>query len=152
VFSLLEHQEVVQQEVLPLCAEEEGIETSTLDFAIPASPDGSRFVARHVQAGYNIYRVDGGAPQPIPGLAGDDVPVEWSEDGRALFVGRRAGASWQVRRLDIATGQSKPWTEITPAQTAGLRLSGIYITPNGRFWLHSYGRLLTDLYVAEGLR
>jgi hypothetical protein len=27
-----------------------------------------------------------------------------------------------------------------------------YITPNGRFWLHSYGRLLTDLYVAEGLR
>jgi hypothetical protein len=33
-----------------------------------------------------------------------------------------------------------------------LRLSAVYITPNGRFWLNSYARLLTDLYVAEGLR
>ena len=130
----------------------EGVEASTLDLGIPLSPDGSRFVARHETAGYNVYRVDGGAAQPIPGLADGDVPIQWSEDGRALFVGRRSGASWQIRRLDIATGQSKPWTEITPTQTAGLRLSAVYVTPNGRFWLHSYGRLLTDLYVAEGLR
>ncbi len=34
---------------------------------------------------------------------------------------------------------------------AGLRLSWVYITPNGRFWIHSYSRLLTDLYTVEGL-
>jgi eukaryotic-like serine/threonine-protein kinase len=130
----------------------EGVEISILDVGIPLSPDGSRIVARGRDGRVTAYRIDGGASEPIPGLAADDVPIEWAEDGRALFVGRRSGPSWQIRRLDIATGKSKPWTEITPTQTAGLRLSAVYITPNGRFWLHSYARLLTDLYVAEGLR
>ena len=31
-------------------------------------------------------------------------------------------------------------------------MSEVYLTPNGRFWAHSYSRLLTDLYVAEGIR
>jgi hypothetical protein len=85
-------------------------------------------------------------------MAEGDRPIEWAEDGRSLFVGRRSGPSWQIRKLDLASGQSRPWTEITPAQTAGLRLSAVYITPNGRYWTHSYTRLLTDLYVVEGLR
>jgi exodeoxyribonuclease III len=77
---------------------------------------------------------------------------EWAEDGRAPFVGRRAGPAWHIRRLDLQTGREAPWTEITPRETAGLRLSWVYLTPSGRFWAHSYSRLLTDLYVAEGLR
>ena len=71
---------------------------------------------------------------------------------RALFVGRLEGPVWRIRRLDLQTGREAPWTEITPRETAGLRLSWVYLTPNGRFWVQSYSRLLTDLYVAEGLR
>ena len=57
-----------------------------------------------------------------------------------------------IRRHELASGRETPWTEVAPAQPGGIRLSQIYITPDGRYWLHGYSRLLTDLYVAEGLR
>ena len=52
----------------------------------------------------------------------------------------------------LDTGDETPWTEVTPKETAGLRLSGVYLTPNGQFWAHSSSRLLTDLYVAENIQ
>jgi Tol biopolymer transport system component len=116
------------------------------------SPDGSRVAGRDAEGRSHLYSVDGGPSEPVSGMAGGDRVVQWAEDGRALFVGRRAGPAWHIRRLDLQTGREAPWTEITPRETAGLRLSWVYLTPSGRFWAHSYSRLLTDLYVAEGLR
>jgi Tol biopolymer transport system component len=116
------------------------------------SPDGARVVGRGAEGDSRLYPVDGGASEPVPGVAAGDRVLQWAEDGRSLFVGRRAGPGWQIRRLDLRTGRGAPWTEITPRETAGLRLSSVYLTPNGRFWVHSYSRLLTDLYVAEGVR
>ena len=116
------------------------------------SPDGSRVVGQDAEGHSRLYSVDGGPSEPVPGLAGGDRVFQWAEDGRGLFVGRRAGPVWHIRRLDLQTGREAAWTEITPGETAGLRLSWVYLTPNGRFWAHSYSRLLTDLYVAEGLR
>ena len=116
------------------------------------SPDGSRVVGQDAEGHSRLYSVDGGPSEPVPGLAGGDRVVQWAEDGRALFVGRLEGPVWSIRRLDLQTGRAAPWTEITPRETAGLRLSWVYLTPNGRSWVQSYSRLLTDLYVAEGLR
>lgn len=116
------------------------------------SPDGSRVVGQDAEGHPRLYSIDGGQSEPVPGLAADDRVFQWAEDGRALFVGRRVGPAWQIRRLDLQTGRGAPWIEITPRESAGLRLSWVYLTPNGRFWAHSYSRLLTDLYVAEGLR
>ena len=129
----------------------EGVEAPEFG-SIPASPDGTRIVARDGSGPFVIYRIDGGAPEPIPGLAEGDIPIEWTEDGSALYVGRRDDVTWEIRRLDLASGESTPWTEIVPSETAGLRRSQVYVTPNGRFWRHGSARLLTDLYVAEGLR
>jgi hypothetical protein len=116
------------------------------------SPDGGRVVGQDAEGQSRLYPIDGGPSEPVPGLAGGDRVLQWAEDGRALFVGRRAGPVWHIRRLDLQTGREAAWTEITPGETAGLRLSWVYLTPNGRFWVQSYSRLLTDLYVAEGLR
>ena len=129
----------------------EGVDTSELAGLIPVSPDGSRAVLGDPRGGFSLFRTDGGAPEPIPGLATPDVPLELCDDGRSLFVGHRDGATWHVLKLDLATGRATPWTEIRPAEVAGLRLSWVYITPNGRFWIHGYSRLLTDLYTVEGL-
>ena len=54
--------------------------------------------------------------------------------------------------LDLAqrAHDAVDWT-ILPAEAAGLRLSWIYVTPNGRFWVHSSSRLLTDLYSVVGV-
>ena len=100
----------------------------------------------------NAYRVDGGSPEPIAGLSAPDLPLEWSADGRALFVARPGELPWRIRRHELASGRETPWTEIAPGQMAGARLSQVFLTPDGRYWVHSYSRLLIDLYVADGVR
>jgi hypothetical protein len=116
------------------------------------SPDGTRVVAQDTEGRSRLYPVATGPAEPIPGLAEGERVIQWAEDGRELFVGSRMGPTWHIRRLDLRTGRQTAWTEITPRDTAGLRLSWVCLTPNGRFWAHSYSRLLTDLYVAEGIR
>jgi Tol biopolymer transport system component len=117
-----------------------------------ASPDGTRVVGRDAEGHPRVYPLDGGPSEPVPGVSEGDHVLQWTDDGGALFVGQRVGPAWKVRRLDLRTGRTTPWTEIAPGATAGLRLSSLYLTPNGRFWVHDYSRLLTDLYVAAGIR
>jgi hypothetical protein len=121
-------------------------------WAIPASPDGTRVVARDAEGRVGAYRLDGGAPEPIADLSPLDLPLTWTADGRALFVARSGELPWKVRRHEIASGRETPWTEIAPSQVAGARLSQIFLTPNGRYWVHSYSRMLVDLYTATGIR
>jgi len=80
------------------------------------------------------------------------VPIEYTADGKAVFVAHRTTTGWSVRRYERATGREAPHKDIVANDLAGLRLSQIYITPDGRSYVHSYSRLLVDLYVAQGLR
>ena len=121
-------------------------------WAIPVSPDGTRVVAHDLQGRLNAYRVDGGAPEPIEGISPLDLPLEWSADGGALLVARLGELPWRVRRHELASGRETPLTEIAPGQVAGVRLTQVFLTPDGRSWVHSYSRLLSDLYVADGVR
>jgi hypothetical protein len=116
------------------------------------SPDGTRIVARSPEGLVNAYPVDGGTPEPLGTLKPDDVPLEWSADGRALFVTRAGGFPLRIRRHELATGRETAVTEVAPSQIAGARLSWVFITPDGHHWAHSYSRLLLDLYVVEGIR
>jgi hypothetical protein len=88
---------------------------------------------------------------PIPNLSPLDVPLEWTADGRALFVARAGELPWRIRRHELATGRETPWIEVAPGQMAGARLSQIFLSPDGRYWVHSYSRMLVDLYAATGV-
>jgi hypothetical protein len=121
-------------------------------WAIPVSPDGARVVAASTRGQLSAYPVDGGTPQEIAGISHDDVPIEWSADGRALLLARLGELPWRIRRHELAGGRETPVTEIAPGQMAGVRLSQIFLTPDGRYWAHGYSRLLTDLYLADGVR
>jgi Tol biopolymer transport system component len=129
----------------------EGVEPARY-WATPVSPDGTRVVARAPDGLAYAYPVDGGTPEPLRTLGPDDLPLEWAADGRALFITRAGGFPWRIRRHEIATGRETPVTEVAPSQVAGARLSWIFITPDGRYWAHSYSRLLIDLYLVEGVR
>ena len=76
-----------------------------------------------------------------------------------LAVGTRLGpyegpsnVPHRVFRVDLSTGQRTLWKELHPPQVAGIRLSQVSVTPDGRSFLHMYSRLLSNLYVADGLR
>jgi hypothetical protein len=85
-------------------------------------------------------------------LTAADVPVQWQEDGSGLFVAHGHGLPWIIDRLDLSTGRRTHAFDVRPRETAGLRLSIVAISPNGRHYVHSYSRLLTDLFVVTGLR
>ncbi len=68
-----------------------------------------------------------------------------------MFVGRGNGLPWVIERMDLATGRRTPALEIRAREAAGLRLSLVHVTPDARHWVHSYARLLSDLFVVDGL-
>ena len=119
---------------------------------LPIAPDGKRVIGADDAATPMIYRVDGAAPEPIPGLASGDVPVQWTPDGGALLVAHGDGLPWVVERLDLSTGKRTPATTIGARDPAGLRLSMFAISRDAKYYVHSYGRLLSDLFVVNGLK
>jgi hypothetical protein len=123
----------------------------------PISPDG-RFVVALMSGEpsgrFVLYPVEGGDPRPIPGLDARDRPLRWSADGRFLFVrAPGAGLPARVDRVEVSTGRRIPWKLLQPADPAGIdRISDIVMTPDGQFYLYQGARLLSELYLAEGLR
>jgi eukaryotic-like serine/threonine-protein kinase len=117
-----------------------------------ATPD-SRYVVGRTREQVFKFAVDGSAPIPLAFLDPDDEPLQWSADGTRLFV-RRANA-WPptVDRVNTATGGREWWKTLEPADPAGIdAVFRILITPDGASYCHDYVRLLSELFVVEGLQ
>jgi serine/threonine protein kinase len=119
---------------------------------LPIEPGGQRVIAADEHGTPMIYKIDGGAAEPIPGLAPGELAVQWTPDGRGLLVAHGDGLPWVVERLDLATGKRTPATTIRAHDPAGLRLSVFSISRDAKYYVHSYSRLLSDLFVVNGLK
>jgi hypothetical protein len=96
--------------------------------------------------------VEGGATHPIPGIEDKDVPIQWAADGKSLFLAQYGNPA-KVFRLEIATGKRAPWKELVPADPSGVGGIGpIHITPDGKSYVYSVYRDLSDLYLVSGLK
>jgi eukaryotic-like serine/threonine-protein kinase len=118
------------------------------------SPDGRFFVARAPDQKPALYPVEGGPPRQIEGSAPNDIPLRWSADGKSLFV-RPRGRSLTARvyRVEVASGRRDLWKEFVPHDPTGLTDSyASAITPEGKTLVFTYNRILSDLYVVEGLK
>ena len=78
--------------------------------------------------------------------------MQWSADGRGLLVAHREGLPWVVERLDLASGRRTPAVTIRAHDPAGRRLSVFGISRDAKYYVHTYARLLSDLYVVGGLK
>jgi hypothetical protein len=119
---------------------------------LPVAPDGKRVIGADEHGTPMIYGIDGAAPVPVPKLAAGDVPVQWTPDGGGLLVAHGEGLPWVVERLDLATGRRTPAATIRAHDPAGLRLSIFSISRDAKYYVHSYIRLLSDLFVVNGLK
>jgi hypothetical protein len=116
------------------------------------TPDG-RFVTAFAGGKPVLYPVEGGEPSPIAHLTEEDTPLQWSADGRHLFVSRGGPAKVEIQRVDVTSGARKPWRVLSPPDPAGVeRLTPIVLTPDGSAHCYTYARTLSDLFVVEGLR
>jgi eukaryotic-like serine/threonine-protein kinase len=134
----------------PFTPETAGVR-ATRWWTLPISPDGTRVIAAGADGRSSIIQLSDGASTDIPGLGVDDVVVQWLADGD-LLVAAGNDPPWTLQRLNLTTGRRSTGLEIHPADRAGLRLSVVLVAKDGRHYVHSYSRLLSSLFVVEGLR
>ena len=119
------------------------------------APDGQRFISRRDDGSHWIARRDGGAAERLPWIAAGEVPIQWTADGRSIYLQPPFTDDQRVIvRLDIATGRRAPAATLTVSDRAGL-LTGfqrVMITPDGRTIAYNEQRFLSDLFVIEQMR
>lgn len=123
-------------------------------YLLPATPDGRFQPSTDSEGRVSLYPIEGGGePRPIQGLSPGDSPLRWSRDGHSLFVRRRGDLPVHIERFDVASGRFEPWQQIAPSDRAGiLGISAVFISEDGRTYAYTYHRLLSELYLVEGLK
>jgi hypothetical protein len=118
------------------------------------SPDGHYVAGMTKTQTIALYPVDANAePSIVPGIEPGEVPVAWSADAASLFVYRPTALPAQVTRVALATGARQPWKQFSPTDPAGVyKIAPICITPDGTAYAYDALRMLSDLYVVDGLR
>jgi serine/threonine protein kinase/dipeptidyl aminopeptidase/acylaminoacyl peptidase len=118
------------------------------------SPDGRYVAGMTAQQTIVLYPVDGAAPPvKVAGVETGEVPIQWSADAASLFVYRPTTLPAQVYRINLATGAREPWKQFTPTDPAGVyKITPICIAPDGSSYAYDALRIMSDLYVADGLR
>jgi len=125
--------------------------TDVLAFTV--SPDGRAVAAVGPDGKGYLFPVPAGEPRPIPGLVDGEVPVGWSEDANILYVYLPSDLPAKVYRLNVNSGQRTLWKQLMPPDPAGVEYIGpILPTPDGKAYVYGYRRMLSDLYVVDGLK
>jgi hypothetical protein len=78
--------------------------------------------------------------------------LRFLSDGKTVLVAAR-DLPIKVSRVDLATGRREPWKEIVPADPAGVQaIPAVKFSADGKSYAYSTGRILSDLYVVDGLK
>ncbi|HET7451795.1 MAG TPA: WD40 repeat domain-containing protein, partial [Thermoanaerobaculia bacterium] len=119
----------------------------------PVSPDGRSILALSRDRLVVSYSIDGGAPRPINGIERGDYPAGWSADGKSIWIYRRGENPSRVFRIDLADGKRTLWKEISPPDPGGITgMAPVIVAPNGDSYLYGATRILSTLYLVEGLK
>jgi hypothetical protein len=121
--------------------------------ALLVAPDGRRLLVR-VDGKPGLFELVQERLTPIRGLAADDQLIRWSGDGRALFVSReQSPRTRELARVDLPTGRRQVLAAFGPSDAAGLAVVSVpVVSGDGRTWAYRYQQVLSDLFVATGLR
>jgi Tol biopolymer transport system component len=111
-------------------------------------PDGkSVAVVAPPPAPCSLLPILGGEPRPIPCPSGPAAGL--SADGRTWYV-REGGVPARLYRADVLTGRKEFWKEVAPPDPAGTyRMDNFLVTPDGKTYVYTYRRILSDLYLIE---
>jgi Tol biopolymer transport system component len=126
----------------------------TAAFGLPGmgmSPDRIRMLVSSGFRDYAILNVQTGSMSPMRGLLPQEDPVGWHPDGKDVLVRQRILPA-NLYRLDPSTGKRELFRTITPAEPAGVEdIAGFKFAAGGSYG-YSYSRILSELYVIDGLK
>jgi eukaryotic-like serine/threonine-protein kinase len=126
--------------------------TEGLGAGIALSPDGQWVASRGPDGKVYLFPVNGGDPRPVTGLQPDEMISGWTHDGHSVYVMARGQVPAQVFLVDLATGRRTLWKSLEPADSAGIDTIGrVTVSADGKGYVYSYVRTLSDLYLVQGL-
>jgi Tol biopolymer transport system component len=121
------------------------------------SPDGQTMATVDRYGEFYLCSLDKPTePRPLAGYKDGDVPLQWSTDGRRLFVREGGNLTLRIFALDLSTGAREFWKELAPRDPAVLIDIGtdpgqVRLTPDGKSYAYTYWTFEGELYVAQGL-
>jgi eukaryotic-like serine/threonine-protein kinase len=117
------------------------------------TPDGKFLLARDRARQFWLYPLAGGEPQKLPFVENPGESIVRLIDGGKNLLMRDRSVPVQITRIDIATGHRVPWKQIVPADLAGVQSIPILcFSADGKSYAYSISRVLSDLFVVDGLR
>jgi eukaryotic-like serine/threonine-protein kinase len=117
------------------------------------SPDGRRVAVVARDGSLWAYPIDDGEARRIADGAPGERVAAWNTEGTAVWVYPRDEMPVRVDRVDVASGRRELWKAFLPADPAGMvAITKVDLTPDGRYYAYSYRRILSELYVVDGLR
>jgi Tol biopolymer transport system component len=116
------------------------------------APDGRRVAAVSPEGEVVIYSVDGGAAITVPGTLPGERALQWLPDGKSLLVAR-ADIPNVVYEVEVSTGKRKLFRTIPVPDGARAEDLGFPIfSSDFKSYVYGYTRIVSDLYVVEGLK
>jgi len=117
------------------------------------SPDGQLITATNpLDSSIKLYPLDGGPARTIVGLLPGEG-VSWTTDPHYVYASVGKVAPVKIYRLNIENGQRELFKELNPSDETGLcDLTNILFSPNGKAYVYGYTRLLSEIYLVNGLK
>jgi dipeptidyl aminopeptidase/acylaminoacyl peptidase len=118
------------------------------------SADGKLLVAVDGERECWLYPIDGGRPRALSGIETEEETIRWSADGKDLFVANYDFIPAKVYRIEVRTGRRQLVYNLAPSDAAGLwgNIDPILLTPDGKSYVYSDYKILSDLYLVSGLK
>jgi hypothetical protein len=117
------------------------------------SPDSKFVLARDPERRRWLYPLEGGDRQPFTAtLAPGDNVIDWEKDGNSLLV-LRAGVPAKVFRVYLGSSKVEELKTFSASDPAGVvTVGGARFSSDRKSYAYDYFRILSDLYVVDGLK
>jgi eukaryotic-like serine/threonine-protein kinase len=120
------------------------------------SPDGAFYISAS-KGNLYLCHIERCVPRLVPGSLAGERPILVSDDARSLFVLYADGMRRTVHRIDLMTGQRQHWMTLTIPDLAGVMhvdpgFEAVLLAADGRAYAYNYLRMLSDLYLVDGLQ
>jgi dipeptidyl aminopeptidase/acylaminoacyl peptidase len=120
---------------------------------VVASADGKFLLVTDPDRKRWLYPLEGGDPKPFSATlqAGDQV-IDWEPDGKSILV-LRPGIPAKVYRAFLDSSRTEDIKTLSPSDPAGIiTVGGARFSADRKSYAYNYFRILSELYVVDGLQ